>query len=117
MSVSDIGASAPILHSPMHSVFAQIEAREPLDLTRNPARSGLARGPMMKAMTRHRVTTDAGASRERTGNGSTDRGAVRYRCTSDLKAVQERIESELERKDEPDPEAPTWSSYAEGKGL
>jgi hypothetical protein len=36
--VSDIGAAAPILHSTMHSVLAQIEDAEPLNSASNPAR-------------------------------------------------------------------------------
>jgi len=36
-SVSDIGATAPILHSPSHSVLARIGDVEPLDSAQNPA--------------------------------------------------------------------------------
>jgi hypothetical protein len=35
--VSDIGATAPILHSPTHSVLAQLPEVEPLDLPSKPS--------------------------------------------------------------------------------
>lgn len=41
-SVSDIGATAPILHSPTQSVLARIKDVEPLDSAQNPAQAGAA---------------------------------------------------------------------------
>jgi hypothetical protein len=36
-SVSDIGATAPILHSPTHSVLARVEAEGPMVSAANPS--------------------------------------------------------------------------------